>query len=267
VIGELALDSAAERVGDGVHAIALSDRWGLDDGRLNGGYQLSVALRALAADVPLPDPVVASASYLRPAMPGPARVLTDVVRAGRRLATGTARIVQPGPDGAERDVLRLEATFADLAATPADPVDLTAVPDLPPFDECRTFGGADAPPEVASVGRRMRYGVTAMPGWVRGTPSGDPTAEFWFAFADGSDASLLDLAFVVDGAAPAVLELGRGSSTVQLTVHLREHPAPGPLRCRTVTRHLAHGLHEEDVEVWDTHDRLVAQSRQLALLL
>jgi acyl-coenzyme A thioesterase PaaI-like protein len=267
VIGELALDSTGERVGDGVHGIDLSDRWGLDDGRLNGGYQISVALRALAAEVPLPDPVVASASYLRPAWPGPARVLTEVVRAGRRLATGTARLVQAGPDGVERDVLRLEASFADLAASPADPVDLTAPPALPPFEQCRTFGGDDAPPEVASVGRRMRYGVTAMPGWTRGEPSGDPSAEFWFAFADGSDATLLDLAFVVDGAAPVVLELGRGSSTVQLTVHLREHPAPGPLACRTVTRHLAHGLHEEDVEVWDTRGVLVAQSRQLALLL
>ncbi|GAA4925262.1 acyl-coenzyme A thioesterase PaaI-like protein [Actinomycetospora succinea] len=267
MIGELALDSAAQRVGDGVHEIVLSDRWGLLDGRLNGGYQLSVALRALAAEIPLPDPVVASASYLRPAWPGPARVLTEVVRAGRRLATGTARLVQAGPDGDEREVLRLEATFADLAASPADPVDRTAPPDLPPPEECRTFGGTEAPPDGATVGQRIRYGVRELPGWVRGEPSGDPVAEFRFAFADGSDATLLDLAFVVDGAAPVVLELGRGSSTAQLTVHLREHPAPGPLVCRTVTNHLAHGLHDEDVEVWDSRGVLVAQSRQLALLL
>lgn len=266
MIGELALDSTAEQVGDGVHEIVLSDRWGLLDGRLNGGYQLSVALRALAAELPLPDPVVASASYLRPAWPGPARVVTEVVRAGRRLATGTARLVQAGPDGTERDVLRLEATFADLAASPADAVDRTAPPELPPFEACRTFGGADAP-DTATVGQRMHYGVPALPGWVRGEPSGDPHAEFWFAFADGSDATLIDLAFVVDGAAPVVLELGRGSSTAQLTVHLREHPAPGPLVCRTVTNHLAHGLHDEDVEVWDSRGVLVAQSRQLALLL
>lgn len=266
MIGELALDSTAERVGDGLHEIVLSERWGLLDGRLNGGYQLSVALRALATELPLPDPVVASASYLRPAWPGPARVLTSVVRAGRRLATGTSRLVQDGPDGAEREVLRLEATFADLAASPADPVDRTAPPLLPPFEECRTFGGAEAP-DTATVGQRVRYGVPALPGWARGEPSGDPHAEFWLAFADGSDATLTDLAFVVDGAAPVVLELGRGSSTAQLTVHLREHPAPGPLLCRTVTNHLAHGLHDEDVEVWDARGVLVAQSRQLALLL
>ncbi|WP_433785387.1 thioesterase family protein [Actinomycetospora sp. CA-101289] len=267
MIGELEIDSSTERVGEGVHALSLSPRWGLDDGRLNGGYQLAVALRALAAEVPMPDPVVASATFLRPAMPGPARVRTEVVRAGRRLATGTARLVQYGADGAERDVLRLEATFADLAASPADPHDLTSPPDLPPFDACRVFGGDDAPATAAPVSRRVRFAAPELPGWARGAPSGDPRAEFWFAFADGSDATLLDLAFVVDGAAPVVLDLGRGSSTVQLTVHLRERPAPGPLRCRTVTQHLAHGLHEEDVEVWDSAGALVAQSRQLALLL
>lgn len=266
MIGELALDSTAQRVGDGVHEIVLTDRWGLLDGRLNGGYQLSVALRALATEIPLPDPVVASASYLRPAWPGPARVLTSVVRAGRRLATGTARLVQAGPDGVERDVLRLEATFADLAASPPDALDRTAPPSLPPLAQCRRFGGADAPDD-ASVGQRIVYGVPELPGWVRAEPSGEPEAAFWFSFADGSDATLVDLAFVVDGAAPVVLELGRGSSTAQLTVHLREHPAPGPLVCRTVTNHLAHGLHDEDVEVWDSRGVLVAQSRQLALLL
>ena len=56
------------------------------------------------------------------------------------------------------------------------------------------------------------------------------------------------------------------SSTARLTVHLREHAAPGPLACRVRTRHLAHGLHEEDVEVWDSAGVLCAQSRQLAVL-
>jgi hypothetical protein len=87
-------------------------------------------------------------------------------------------------------------------------------------------------------------------------------------FADGSDATLGSLAFVVDCATPVVAELGRrSSSTAQLTVHLREHPAPGPLACRVRARHLAHGLHEEDFEVWDSAGVLCAQSRQLAVLV
>lgn len=54
--------------------------------------------------------------------------------------------------------------------------------------------------------------------------------------------------------------------TLELTVHLRDHPAPGWLACRNATRHVIDGLYEEDVEIWDSRGALVAQSRQLAIL-
>lgn len=72
---------------------------------------------------------------------------------------------------------------------------------------------------------------------------------------------------LVDVMAPVLLELGLGSTTVQLTVHVRARPAAGWLACRAVTRTVAAGLHKEDVELWDSTGRLVAQSRQLGLVL
>jgi Thioesterase-like superfamily len=72
----------------------------------------------------------------------------------------------------------------------------------------------------------------------------------------------------VDAVAPAALELGvRRMTTVELTVHLRARPAPGWLAFRTLTRYLAGGYFEEDAELWDSGGHLVAQSRQLALVL
>ena len=86
-------------------------------------------------------------------------------------------------------------------------------------------------------------------------------------FRDGRAADTLALAALVDAAAPAVLELGvAGSSTIELTVHVRARPAPGWLACRASTRHVIGGYHEEDFEIWDSQGRLVAQSRQFALL-
>ena len=55
------------------------------------------------------DPVVVSATYLRPAARGPARLRTELVRAGRRVATGEVRLLQDG-----REIVRAVATFADL---------------------------------------------------------------------------------------------------------------------------------------------------------
>jgi acyl-CoA thioesterase len=86
-------------------------------------------------------------------------------------------------------------------------------------------------------------------------------------FADGREADLLSLPLLVDSTAPSVLELGAGSVTIQLTVHLRARPAPGWLACRATTRFVSNGYHEEDFEVWDSAGTLVAQSRQLALIL
>ena len=63
------------------------------------------------------------------------------------------------------------------------------------------------------------------------------------------------------------MEIGEpGSSTVELTVHVRARPAPGWLACRVATRYVTSGYHEEDFEIWDSGGTLVAQSRQLALL-
>ena len=49
-------------------------------------------------------------------------------------------------------------------------------------------------------------------------------------------------------------------------MHVRARPAPGWLACRVSTSYLIEGYHEEDFEIWDSTGRLVAQSRQLALL-
>jgi acyl-CoA thioesterase len=136
---------------------------------------------------------------------------------------------------------------------------------LPPPAECvgvpvGSFG-------LASIAERIEFRSAELPGWYLGHPSGRPASEFWMRFADGREADLLSLPLLVDSTAPSVLELGAGSVTIQLTVHLRAHPAPGWLACRATTRFVSNGYHEEDFEVWDSAGTLVAQSRQLALIL
>jgi acyl-CoA thioesterase len=100
-----------------------------------------------------------------------------------------------------------------------------------------------------------------------GGSGGNPAYEGWMRFADGREPDLYSLPLFLDAAAPPALEFGTESSTLELTVHLRARPAPGWLAYRAVTHHLADGYHEEDAEVWDSAGRMVAQSRQLAVVL
>ena len=254
-------DTAVRATGDNVHAAELSDRWTALGGTPNGGYMLAVALRALQADMSLPDPLVTSAHFLRPGIVGPAEIRTEVARAGRRVATGEAKLIQEG-----REIVRLLATFGDLAQADGRTLLLNHPPELPPPDETPDVLSGGTMPGV-SITEQLEYRAPEPPGWVRGEPGGTPRLEFWMRFRDGRDPDPLALAALVDGAAPAVLDIGApGSATIELTVHVRARPAPGWLACRTTTRHVIGGFHEEDFEIWDAAGRLVAQSRQFALL-
>jgi acyl-CoA thioesterase len=245
---------------DGEFAAELTDRWNGTAGAVNGGYMLATCTRALGLAMPFPDPVVVSGFFLRPGAAGSAGVRPSVLRSGRTMAFGEAALTQDG-----KDIVRATAAFARLGGADG-PVFLDGTPPaLPPPAEC--VGVPVASFGLASIAERIEFRSAELPGWFRGEPSGRPASEFWTRFADGREADLLSLLLLVDSTAPSVLELGAGSTTIQLTVHLRAHPAPGWLACRATTRFVSNGYHEEDFEVWDSAGTLVAQSRQLALIL
>jgi acyl-CoA thioesterase len=256
-LGEFEFDAATRLAAlpDGGFSIDISDQWsGL--ATVNGGFLLANCLKALDAELPFPDPIVVSGFYLRPANPGPAEIRTEVIRAGRTTGFGQASLEQGG-----KEVLRITAAFSDLNSVPVEFLGRTP-PKLPDPANCTRLPGlADI-----TLGKRFEYRAPAFPGWLTGTPSGDPSAEFWMRFADGRDADTLTLPFFVDAAPPVVLELGASSTTIELSVHVRARPAPGWLALRVTTRYVSGGYHEEDVEVWDSAGTLVAQSRQLALV-
>ena len=264
-MGEFAFDEDS-RVwpagADGEFAAELTGRWNGTAGAVNGGYMLATCVRALALGMPFPDPIVVSGFFLRPGSAGPATVRTSEIRSGRTMAFGESAMSQGG-----REVARATAAFAKLGDPGRDgPVFLDGTPPaLPPPAEC--VGVPVASFGLASIAERIEFRSAELPGWFRGEPSGRPASEFWTRFADGREADLLSLLLLVDSTAPSVLELGAGSTTIQLTVHLRAHPAPGWLACRATTRFVSNGYHEEDFEVWDSAGTLVAQSRQLALIL
>jgi acyl-CoA thioesterase len=242
---------------DGVFAVDFTDQWSGLAATLNGGFMLASCLKALDHVLPFPDPIAVSAFYLRPGVPGPAVIRTEPIRGGRTTAFGAAQLLQGG-----KEVLRLTAAFADLFAVTPQYTGATP-PKLPDPDDCERLGGIAG----ITMAQRFSFRAPAFPGWTRGKPSGDPSTEFWMRFADGRPADTLTLPFIVDACPPAVLELGaRGSTTIELTVHIRARPAPGWLACRVSTRHVSGGYHEEDFEAWDCAGVLVAQSRQLALV-
>jgi acyl-CoA thioesterase len=263
-VGEYEFDADSRLSGEGpAFETALPGDWGGAPG-VNGGFMLALCTRALARVLPFPDPLVVSGFYLRPGSAGPAQVTTEVIRAGKTTAFGEATLCRDG-----KDVLRTTAAFTDLEQAavrpPGHAFSADAAPDLPPPEDCFSFepGGVRG----VTIADHFDYRLPAAPGWLRGQPTGDPRQAFWMRFRDGREPDVMSLPLIVDAAAPAVLEIGAVSTTVELTVHLRARPAPGWLACRSWTKYVGGGYHEEDFEAWDSAGTLVAQSRQLAQVL
>jgi acyl-coenzyme A thioesterase PaaI-like protein len=255
--------------GDGVHDAVLDAGWVVGGG-VNGGYLLAVMGSALRAALPAkPDPIAVSAHYVSASAPGPATVRVDVRREGGSVGTAAVELVQDG-------VVRIAAlaTCGDLARFAekgsGELRSWAEEPELPPREEC--LSSSDAPAEVrASVPMFERMDLRLDPahaGWGSGELGMTGSIAGWFRFADDREPDPLSLLTVCDVLPPVTFDLGMPgwAPTLELTVHVRARPAPGWLKVRHATRTLAGGLFEEDCEVWDSAGRLVAQSRQLALV-
>ena len=134
-----------------------------------------------------------------------------------------------------------------------------------------SFASARPSVEHAADGATQGTSSTSTPpslhGWRRRQPSRDPTLEFAIDFAEPRGIDPQALTLVVDVCPRAVYEPGEYMPlTLELTVHVRARPAPGPLLGRAKTRHLRDGYHEEDLDLWASKGTLVPQSRQLARL-
>lgn len=269
-------DTALTRREPGVYDIDLSAGWTIINA-VNGGYLLAVLGRALSDALPHADPFTISAHYLTASQPGPAVVRTSVVRTGRSLSTGQASLFQYDEQGREVERIRVLASYGDLDTLPDDVRTTAKPPAIPPMDQCfgpetasdirlPSGGPAPVPGNSAITDRLMIKLDPSTLGWALGAPSGKGEMRAWFGLSDGRDADPLSLLLAVDALPPTAFELGIKGwvPTVELTVHVRTRPAPGPLRVSITTRNLAGGFLEEDAEVWDSNDRLVAQSRQLA---
>lgn len=260
-------DTAVRTRESGVHEALLSPGWAIGKA-LNGGYLLAVLGRALRQALPHPDPFTITAHYLTATVAGPATIRTSVARSGRTVSTASAGLFQTDDGGREIERIRVLATYGDLGALRDDVRTSAKPPAMPPREQCfRATDHPDGDAAVPEMGRRLDLRLDPDTcGWALGAPSMRGEIRAWLELADGRAPDPLSLLMAVDALPPTGFDLGLTGwvPTVELTVHVRARPAPGPLRVAITTRNLAGGYLEEDAEVWDSADRLVAQSRQLA---
>lgn len=252
--------SAVTPAGEGTWSAGIAPGWDVS-GKAHGGYLLAIAARAAAAACRRPDPVSVTGHFLRPGRPGPVTVTTEVVHRGRRFSTVRAAV-----EGGGATLLAILGTFSDPTEQ-AGPVRLAGSPPLlPPPEQCVRLGLGDPFPRVFNERVDLRLpaedaALTPMEGPLR--------LAGWFRFPDAEPVDPFGLLVAVDAFLPAAWRSDLAAAwtpTLGLTVHVRARPAPGWLRGAFTTRFITGGYLEEDGELWDSAGRLVAQSRQLALV-
>ena len=128
--GPFATATAVQPVAAGEWAAAITPGWEIA-GNADGGYLLAMATRALTGATGRPDPVTVTAHYLSPGRVGPVRVATQILREGKRFATGTATMFS-----GDRPVLAVLATLGDLSHAEGPELIEGAPPELPAPGEC-----------------------------------------------------------------------------------------------------------------------------------
>lgn len=252
----------AIRVDDTTYDVCLDDGYSIG-GPLNGGYLMATMLRAVVDASPHAHPISTSAQFLRVARPGPARVLLEPLKTGRTATMTRARLVQDGESFIE--MLVTTATLNEEAAPDWADGPSAVMPDLA---DCVRLP-QPKPESNMNLSARMELAFDPPTiGWLTGAPTGRPESRAYFRLVEPQDPDPYVLALAVDALPPVVFSAGaRGwAPTVELTWHLRALPAPGWLTLIGGGRLISDGWFDEEVEVWDSASKLVAQSRQIARL-
>lgn len=267
-------DTRVADAGEGRWSGCVDPGWCTAGGTPNGGYMFAVAL-AGAARHPLAEGkrlVTATAHFLRRGVTGPAEIAVEAVKGGRVTGTVSVALEQEG-----RERVRVLATYG-APDTLNGPVERTVeAPAIPGPDGCVVPPTALHPVPGMQLLKRYDYRILSTHAWARradmehgANVRGEAAVlDGWIRFADGREPDIAALPLIADAFPPALGEIvGDGTlhvATLELTVHIRAAPAPGWIRCRTESRHLAGRLVEEDTYLWDEAGTLVAMARQLGL--
>lgn len=252
---------------------AIAPGWHTPRGPL-GGYVMAIMMRGLelAVDDPYRSARSVTAHFLRPPADGPVTVEAWVERAGRSLTTVSGRLEQ----GEKLIALALAAYSKPwdgplLDRAPMPEVEPPDAGDRPPPDAERDLPGGDfprkdPPPFTQRLSMQHRFGEAPFSGADRGEAGG------WLGLRERRELDAPLIALLADAWFPApwpmLAELAP-APTIDLTVHFRT-PLPLPdslLLGRFRTSLVRDGFFEEDGELWTPDGTLVAQSRQLGLLI
>jgi acyl-CoA thioesterase len=262
-------DTEIESVGSGKYRGRIDPGWWIVAGP-NGGYVAAILLRGMMKEVndPSRSPRSLTIHYLRPPAEGAIDLLVTVERSGRSLTTVSARLLQDD---------KLMALALGAFGPPRESWDFQdrSPPAMPPPESCPRVRDKYA----GTVELQKRYDARVGLGDELYSGSSHALIGGYIRFDEPRVPDALAVAAFTDAFIPPVFARTTARSqlgpvpTIDLTIHFR---ATLPLATATAHDYCSvafrstvarEGFIEEEGEVWSPDGVLLAQSRQLALLV
>ena len=237
---------------------SITENWSIN-GVPNGGYLMAILAKAMLQQSEMKSTPIITANFLNRCEPGGARVLIEKMSASRQFDRLQASLYQNG-----KEKIRSFGTFAnENNACVVESYEVSG-PQISMLEKCISVPEIPNYPFFSQVDIRLD---PTCAGWMSGKLSDTSESKGWIKFKNDRPLDLLSILLIADSFPPAVMSsqgMVAWVPTLEFSANIRNIPTTAWLKCIFRTRFITCGLLEEDGEIWDQTDQLIAISRQIA---
>ncbi|RJP93984.1 MAG: thioesterase family protein [Desulfobacteraceae bacterium] len=236
----------------------VTKNWSIN-GNPNGGYLMALVANAMRECSEKKALLISTATYLSRCLPGNGDIFVENIGLSKNFDRWQAKLLQDG-----REIVRAMGTFMDA---PIDPLEkryekpapeLAAVEDciqIPPMGTYTLYDGMDVRLDPRCAG------------WFQGSLVDISEHKGWIRFQNDRPWDALAILLAADSFPPPVFA-SQGMTawvpTIEFSVNIRNIPTTRWLKCIFRSHFIHNNILEEDGEIWDENNELVAISRQIA---
>lgn len=252
-----AADTHLEEISEGCYRAQVSSNWSIMSAP-NGGYLMALLGEAMSRYAKLAAPVQITVNYSAKTQElAPLDIQVERFALSRQFDRLQATARQ-----GDRVVLQAFGTF--MADYEKEHNGEEKLLNLAPKEECKTRAGMPGLTVFDQVEMRLD---PASAGWTKGDTADFSEIYGWMRIPSVEQWSATSLMMACDTCPPSIF-VSHGAlgwvPTIEMSVHIKDIPKSQWLKARFHSKYLGKSLLQEDGELWDEDDNLVAVSRQLA---
>ncbi|MCV6613735.1 MAG: thioesterase family protein [Cellvibrionaceae bacterium] len=250
-------DTQLEELADGHYRAQVSGNWSIMHAP-NGGYLMALLGKAMGLYASQPAPTQITVNYS--GKTEEAKPLDIYVRRFGQ-SRQFDRLEATAKQG-DKTVLKAMGTF--MAGYEGHSYSEERLSQLSPIEACSARAGIPGLPVFDNVEMRVDPAVA---GWMTGQTVDSPEIYGWMRVPSIEAWSPTSIMLACDTCPPSIF-VSKGAlgwvPTIEMSVHIKAIPTTEWLKVRFHSKYLGSTLLQEDGELWDENDNLVAVSRQLA---